>query len=537
MMKKNHSSSLILSRINKVTPTSLMFLIIFISLTIVNSFVVNKVDNKEFYSEYPKSSFEVNDNSYRPSDPNKILDINHSKRSRLFIRHQTSINNNSINKNPFSPSSPIVYKNYPQSDQVGPKPLATWLEAYREAKASGLIPNFAPSVLKSSTNNDADGSPTYPYIPESRISDKKDICSWTISKCESSSDIVNSPKGVMGISFDDGPRIENDKLTKALNRFLRSNQQASTHFLIGSRILDSDRDLLRKVFDQPLKFDHLAVHTWSHPYMTTLSDEKVLGEIGWTIQIIYDYFNLLPAFWRPPYGDVDNRVRAICEHVFGLKTIMWSSDTNDWCLSDESNPNSDCAPNSGPQDLNQLVNQLKKIINQSSPQKQQQNNHSDSTSNYGVLSLEHELSVRTVQGFIQTFPLAKKLGYNTKSIPDLLGLPWYHSALDSNLSYGVLPSFKKENSTASQPQVSSTVISPSTPSSIDSTPSPNLDQSQNNSNCKIFNTKDFSSNKSCNNDSKHISPARRPSNEALGLIDSLNFFKIALCISISCILL
>lgn len=43
--------------------------------------------------------------------------------------------------------------------------------------------------------------------------------------------------------------------------------------------------------------------------MTAFTDEQVLGELGWTAQLIYDYSGLAPAYWRPPYGDVDNRVR------------------------------------------------------------------------------------------------------------------------------------------------------------------------------------------------------------------------------------
>lgn len=81
--------------------------------------------------------------------------------------------------------------------------------------------------------------------------------------------------------------------------------------------------------------------------MTTLTDAQVLGELGWTsvsprvlsicdaqtplsrhrLQIIFDNTGRLPAFWRPPYGDVDNRVRAIAKQVFGLQTVIWNYDT------------------------------------------------------------------------------------------------------------------------------------------------------------------------------------------------------------------
>ena len=59
--------------------------------------------------------------------------------------------------------------------------------------------------------------------------------------------------------------------------------------------------------------------------MTTLTNEQVLGELGWTMQIISDLNGgRLPKFWRPPYGDVDNRVRAIAKGVFNLETVVWN---------------------------------------------------------------------------------------------------------------------------------------------------------------------------------------------------------------------
>lgn len=36
--------------------------------------------------------------------------------------------------------------------------------------------------------------------------------------------------------------------------------------------------------------------------MTTLTDEHILGELGWTAQIIHDLSGgLVPRYWRPPY--------------------------------------------------------------------------------------------------------------------------------------------------------------------------------------------------------------------------------------------
>lgn len=58
--------------------------------------------------------------------------------------------------------------------------------------------------------------------------------------------------------------------------------------------------------------------------MTTLTNEQVVGELGWTMQALSDLNGgRVPKFWRPPYGDVDNRVRAIAKGVFDLETVLW----------------------------------------------------------------------------------------------------------------------------------------------------------------------------------------------------------------------
>lgn len=71
----------------------------------------------------------------------------------------------------------------------------------------------------------------------------------------------------------------------------------------------------------------IAVHTYTHPYMTTLTNEQVIAELGFTMQIIHDSSGgRLPKYWRPPYGDSDNRVRAIAKEVFGLTTVIWNQE-------------------------------------------------------------------------------------------------------------------------------------------------------------------------------------------------------------------
>ena len=109
-----------------------------------------------------------------------------------------------------------------------------------------------------------------------------------------------------------------------LYTYLQQQNQKATHFMIGSNILANWQTFLTAY--QTLG-DDIAVHTWTHPYMTTQSNEQLLGELGWTMQIIHDMTGgKLPAYWRPPYGDIDTRVDAIAQHVFGMTAIVWNQE-------------------------------------------------------------------------------------------------------------------------------------------------------------------------------------------------------------------
>lgn len=85
-----------------------------------------------------------------------------------------------------------------------------------------------------------------------------------------------------------------------------------------------------------------AVHTWSHPALTTLTNEQIVAELGWTRKAIKDVAGVTPLLFRPPYGDIDDRVRAIAK-AMNLLPVLWTSipddngdgnveqwDSNDW---------------------------------------------------------------------------------------------------------------------------------------------------------------------------------------------------------------
>jgi chitin deacetylase len=59
--------------------------------------------------------------------------------------------------------------------------------------------------------------------------------------------------------------------------------------------------------------------------MTSLSNEDVVAQLGYTIAAIRDLSGgRIARFWRPPFGDTDARVSAIAKEVFGLTTVIWN---------------------------------------------------------------------------------------------------------------------------------------------------------------------------------------------------------------------
>ena len=63
--------------------------------------------------------------------------------------------------------------------------------------------------------------------------------------------------------------------------------------------------------------------------MTTLTNVQVVAELYWGLKVIKAATGVTPKCWRPPQGDVDDRVRAIA-YQMGMRTVLWDEDTNDW---------------------------------------------------------------------------------------------------------------------------------------------------------------------------------------------------------------
>ncbi|KAI8393561.1 uncharacterized protein BYT42DRAFT_551456 [Radiomyces spectabilis] len=221
-------------------------------------------------------------------------------------------------------TAPFALQNYPPGWKSPPVDSPD-VQAVIKALDWSQVPNI--TVRKAGKGGDVDMG---------GYDDKADPdCWWTATGCTQSTrpnippDIFNCPiPGDWGLTYDDGPLPEDDDSQWAEPRlydFLAEHKQKASLFYIGSNVIAAPAAARRALADGHT----LCSHTWSHPSMTAQSNEVVVAELYWTLRAIKEVTGVTAKCWRPPYGDVDDRVRAIAWQM-GMTTVTWDLDTDDW---------------------------------------------------------------------------------------------------------------------------------------------------------------------------------------------------------------
>jgi peptidoglycan/xylan/chitin deacetylase (PgdA/CDA1 family) len=127
----------------------------------------------------------------------------------------------------------------------------------------------------------------------------------------------------IAMTFDDGPSAEN---TPRLLEMLKQRNIKATFFLIGQNAA-SNPDIVRRILADG---HEIGNHSWTHPQLSKLSDDRVTAEITKTQEAIKEASGFSPTLLRPPYGAITSRQREWIENQFGLNVILWSVDPFDW---------------------------------------------------------------------------------------------------------------------------------------------------------------------------------------------------------------
>ncbi|KAK9717640.1 chitin deacetylase [Basidiobolus ranarum] len=203
-----------------------------------------------------------------------------------------------------------IFADLAQSQEAASGTLATinpqWTKQYDLSK----VPNISPKKVGSGTCANSPCGPT-----------DCDKCWESCGNCALPDDVYGCTAGKWALSFDDGP----SNYTMQLLDILASAKVKATFLMIGSQVVQFP-DAVKRAFNEG---HQIASHSWSHPHLMSLTNDQIVAEVRATEDAIVNITGEKPAFIRPPYGEADDRVKAIFR-AMGYRNLLWNMDTLDW---------------------------------------------------------------------------------------------------------------------------------------------------------------------------------------------------------------
>lgn len=142
--------------------------------------------------------------------------------------------------------------------------------------------------------------------------------------------VLNPPAGTVALTFDDGPH---PTYTGQILDILDAHDAKATFFVLGERV-DQYPALVAEIVERGHSVQN---HTYLHPFLTEVDDDRFRQEVRDTTAAIEDAGAPAPRCLRPPYGDFlgsdgGARVRQLAREEGGLELRTWHEDAEDWNL-------------------------------------------------------------------------------------------------------------------------------------------------------------------------------------------------------------
>ncbi|GHJ90022.1 hypothetical protein NliqN6_6424 [Naganishia liquefaciens] len=288
------------------------------------------------------------------------------------------------------------------------------------AQVNSTVPNIQ---VKGTPNGDFSS-----FTPTYNTSDPD--CWWTYRQCDKPNrsgipaDVIDIPEPrSLGYGFDDGPNCSHN----AFYEFLRENNQKATMFYIGSNVMDWPLQAQDAITDG----HEICIHTWSHNYMTALTNEQAFAELYYTRKAIKLITGVTPMCWRPPFGDIDDRIRVIAG-AMNLTSILWQEDSEDWRINTGNPPVTAASIDANYQALIDSLN-------------------NGTFNERGTIMLTHELNNFTMSEAIKWYPQLKQAFASLVPVASAYNLT--HPYQEGNISY---PDFGGNTVTSSSNSASAT---------------------------------------------------------------------------------
>lgn len=127
----------------------------------------------------------------------------------------------------------------------------------------------------------------------------------------------------VAITHDDGPHPDR---TPRLLDILAARNIRATFYVVGTNAQKYPH-LIRRMINEG---HEIGNHTVNHPRLTDLTTEAVIAEVAGCRDAVVAAGTIPTATIRPPYGAVNDSLRALFLSEFGYPTVLWDVDSRDW---------------------------------------------------------------------------------------------------------------------------------------------------------------------------------------------------------------
>jgi peptidoglycan-N-acetylglucosamine deacetylase len=140
-------------------------------------------------------------------------------------------------------------------------------------------------------------------------------------------DVIARPEAGrrVALTFDACSTLDRSFYDDRITRVLLKTRTPATLFISG-RWAETHLRQMRVLAEIPL-FE-IGNHSYIHPHMTEVPQERQREELLWTQQILLSLTGRLPRFFRPPYGEVDAQLAQVAAQS-GLRTVEYDFPSGD----------------------------------------------------------------------------------------------------------------------------------------------------------------------------------------------------------------
>ena len=129
----------------------------------------------------------------------------------------------------------------------------------------------------------------------------------------------------IALTFDACPTSREDEFDERVIEVLWAEKAPATLFMSG-RWVEKNADVAKFLAEQP-QFE-IGNHAFWHPHLLEKDDERILRELRRTQDIIRTVTGKRPKYFRPPFGEVDERLAGLAAKA-GLITVQYDIASGD----------------------------------------------------------------------------------------------------------------------------------------------------------------------------------------------------------------